>query len=121
MNRLTETDESNVQELQESLDQATYKNIKAEDYRNIDINDETEADVKEISEFIENNQQSKEEEEDGIFQEQLENKLKTYCDDFVGFVCHRCGFCRWVKRQPCINLLYKYLLYLYRTYKRTLI
>jgi hypothetical protein len=27
--------------------------------------------------------------------------------------------CRWVKRQPRINLLYNYLLSLYRTYERT--
>jgi hypothetical protein len=38
----------------------------------------------------------------------------------VGFgVYYRCSSCRWVKRQPRINLLYKYLLSLYRTYKRT--
>jgi hypothetical protein len=36
------------------------------------------------------------------------------------FVCHRCSSCRWVKRQPRINLLYNYLLSLYRTYRRTL-
>jgi hypothetical protein len=35
------------------------------------------------------------------------------------FVFHRCSSCRWVKRQPRINLLYKYLLSLYRTYKGT--
>jgi hypothetical protein len=35
------------------------------------------------------------------------------------FVDHRCSSCRWVKRQPRINLLYKYLLSLYRTYERT--
>jgi hypothetical protein len=35
------------------------------------------------------------------------------------FVYHRCSSCRWVKRQPCINLLYKYLSSLYRTYERT--
>jgi hypothetical protein len=45
------------------------------------------------------------------------------CEDrFVhlwDFVYHRCSSCRWVKRQPCINLLYEYLLCLYRTYERT--
>jgi hypothetical protein len=35
------------------------------------------------------------------------------------YVYHRCSSCRWVKRQPGINLLYEYLFYLYRTYKRT--
>jgi hypothetical protein len=35
------------------------------------------------------------------------------------FVYHRCSSCRQVKRQPCINLLYEYLLHLYRTYERT--
>jgi hypothetical protein len=34
-------------------------------------------------------------------------------------VYHQCSSCRWVKRQPRINLLYKYLLSLYRIYERT--
>jgi hypothetical protein len=34
-------------------------------------------------------------------------------------VYHRCSSCQWVKRQPRINLLHKYLLLLYRTYKQT--
>jgi hypothetical protein len=73
------TDESNIQELQESLNQATYENLKAEDYLNFGIEVETETDVKEVGGFTENRQQSekeeddgKEEEEDGTSQEQLE-------------------------------------------------
>lgn len=65
----SETDESNAQELKESLNQATYKNIMAKGQLNIAIEIETVAEVKKIKEFIENNEQSKEEENDGTFQE----------------------------------------------------
>jgi hypothetical protein len=54
-----ETDESNIQELQESPNQATH-----EDYLNTDNEVESEADVKEIDELIENHYPSKEEEDD---------------------------------------------------------
>jgi hypothetical protein len=56
-----ETNESNIQELQESLNQETYETITADDYRNIDNAVEAGVAVKEL---IENHQQNKEEEDD---------------------------------------------------------
>jgi len=55
------TNERNIQELQESLNQETYKNIMADDYHNTDNAVEVGAAVKEL---IENHQQNKEEEDD---------------------------------------------------------
>jgi hypothetical protein len=56
-----ETNESNIQELQESLNQEAYETNTADDYCNTDNAVEAGAAVKEL---IENHQQNKEEEDD---------------------------------------------------------
>jgi hypothetical protein len=43
------TNENNIQDLQESLNQATYENVAAEDYLNIDAEIETEAAIVETT------------------------------------------------------------------------
>jgi hypothetical protein len=74
-NELTddEKDERYVKKLQ-SLNQAMYENVKAEYCLNTEV--KTKANVKEIDEFVDNHQQSKEEEDDGTSREQLEHKLR---------------------------------------------
>ena len=81
-----ETNESNIQELHESLNQETYENIMADDNCTIDNAVEAGAAVKEL---IENHQQNKEEEDDEKQKETeegtsqkwvLDCKLKLYCD-----------------------------------------
>jgi hypothetical protein len=82
-----ETNENIIQDLQESLNQATYENIAAEDYVNIDAEIETEAAIEETDDVIENHRRGmeekddeKEEEEEGSSQEPIvECKLKSYC------------------------------------------
>jgi hypothetical protein len=78
---------NNIQDLQESLNQATYENVAAEDYLNIDAEIETEAAIEETDDIIENHRQGKEqkddekeeEEEEGSSQEPIvECKLKSY-------------------------------------------
>jgi hypothetical protein len=54
-----ETNENNIQDLQESLNRATYENAAAEDYLNIDAKIETEAATEETDD-TENHQQGKE-------------------------------------------------------------
>jgi hypothetical protein len=78
-----ETNENNIQDLQESLNQATYENVTAEDYLNIDAEIETEAAIEETDDIIENHRQGKEEKDDekdeGSSQEPIvECKLKSH-------------------------------------------
>jgi hypothetical protein len=78
-----ETNENNIQGLQESLNQATYENVAAEDYLNIDAEIETEAAIEKTDDIIENHRQGKEEKDDekeeGSSQEPtVECKLKLY-------------------------------------------
>jgi transglutaminase/protease-like cytokinesis protein 3 len=49
-----------------------YRNVKAEDSLDMGTETEAEADVKETDKFIDNHQQSKEDEEGGTLQEHLE-------------------------------------------------
>jgi uncharacterized FlaG/YvyC family protein len=85
-----ETNENNIQGLQESLNQATHENVAAEDYLNIDTEIETEAAIEETDDILENHRQGKEEkddekeeeEEEGSSQEPtVECKLKSYRRD----------------------------------------
>jgi hypothetical protein len=55
-----DTDESNIQEFNVSLNQATYENVKAQDYLDTDGEARKETAVKEIDKSIMNHQQSKE-------------------------------------------------------------
>jgi hypothetical protein len=82
-----ETNENKIQDLQESLDQATYENVAAEDHLNIDAEIETEAAMEETNDIIENHREGEEEkddekeeeEEEGSSQEPIvECKLKSY-------------------------------------------
>jgi hypothetical protein len=59
-----EINENNIQDLQESLNQATYENVAAEDYLDIDAETETEAAVEETDDIVDNHQQGKEEKDD---------------------------------------------------------
>jgi hypothetical protein len=72
------TNESNIQELQESLNQKTYENITADDYCNIDNAVEAGAAVKE---FTENHQQNKEEEDDEKLEEKEEGTFQKWVLD----------------------------------------
>jgi hypothetical protein len=74
-----ETKENNIQDLRESLNQATYENIAAEDYLNTDAEIETDAAIEETDDIIGNHRQGKDEKEEGSSQEPtVECKLKSY-------------------------------------------
>jgi hypothetical protein len=69
-----ENDERYVKTLQESLNQTMYENVIAEYCLNTKA--EKEANVKEINKFIDNHQQSKEEDDDGTSHIQLQLKFR---------------------------------------------
>lgn len=75
-------EDSNTQKLQESLDQARYKNVTVEDCLNFNTEIETEADVKEIENFNNSHQNSKE--EDDVIPKNLSAKLRSYHDALYG-------------------------------------
>lgn len=67
-----QSDQGNIKQFQEFQKQAVYRNVKAEDSLDMGTETEAEADVKETDKFIDNHQQSKEDEEGGTLQEHLE-------------------------------------------------